>query len=180
MSNFDWLSLVKTVAPWIGTAIAGPAGPLVGMAVGAAADALGLSERTVDAVKNAVSGATPEMLQAMKRADQDFALHMQEIGFKNIEALEAIAAGDRDSARKMQMANPSWVPAALSIITTTGYFIVLIGMLTKHLNVTDSTVGQMMLGSLTTAWAGVLAYWMGTTRDSNEKTKMIAQSAPAK
>lgn len=179
--SFDWVSLVKTVAPWIGTAIAGPAGgPLVGMAVNAAADALGLSEKTVEAVKTAISGATPEMLQAMKKADQDFALHMQEIGFKNIEALEAIAAADRDSARKMQMAAPSWVPATLSCAVTAGYFIVLIGMMTKTLLINDSQVALMMLGSLTTAWGSVLAYWFGTTRESNRKSDLLAQAQPVK
>lgn len=176
----NWLTIIKTVAPWIGTAIAGPAGPLVGMAVSAAAEALGVKDKTVEAVKNAFSGATPEQLQAFKKADQDFALRMQELGFKQITDLEAIAAADRDSARKMQMSTPSWVPAALSIIVTVGYFVVLIGMLAKVFVVTDSTVGLMMLGSLTTAWAGVLAYWLGTTRDSNEKTKIIAQSGAVK
>jgi heme A synthase len=176
----DWLALVKTVAPWIGTAIAGPAGPLVGMAVSAAADALGLSEKTVEAVKAAVSGATPEMLQAMKRADQDFALRMQEIGFKNIADLEAIAAADRDSARKMQISAPSWVPAALSVTVTIGYFVVLIGMMTRTLQLNDSQVMLMMLGSLTTAWGVVLAYWFGTTRESNRKSDMLAQATPVK
>lgn len=169
----DFANIIKVVAPWIGTALGGPLG---GLAVEAASSALGLSTKTKEAVQQAISGATPEQMLALKKADQDFQVQMQALGFKNEADLESIAAGDRDSARKMQMANPSWVPAALSIITTTGYFIVLIGMLTKYLNVTDSTVGQMMLGSLTTAWAGVLAYWMGTTRDSNEKTKMIAQA----
>ena len=174
----DWKALLKTVAPWIGTAIAGPAGPLVGMAIGAAADALGLSEKTADAVKAAVSGMSAEQVQAMKKADQDFALRMQEIGFKNIEALEAIAAADRDSARKMQIAVPSWVPAALSILITVGYFVVLIGMLTDVFVIADSQVGLMMLGSLTTAWAVVLAYWFGTTRESNRKSDLLALSNP--
>lgn len=50
----DFNALIKTVAPWIGTALAGPLG---GMAVTAAADALGLSDKTVDSVKQAITGA---------------------------------------------------------------------------------------------------------------------------
>ena len=65
----DWTTIFKTVAPWIGTALAGPLG---GMAVTAAADALGLSEKTTDAIKQAVSGATPEQMLALKQADQAF------------------------------------------------------------------------------------------------------------
>lgn len=175
--NDNITSILKVVCPWIGTAIGGPLG---GLAVEAVSKVLSLSDKTTDAVKSAISGATPEQMLALQKADQDFKVQMQALGFKNEADLEAIAAGDRDSARKMQMASPSWIPAALSIIVTSGYFVVLIGMMTKYLSVTDSQVGLMMLGSLTTAWAGVLAYWMGTTRDSNNKTNLIAQSAPVK
>ncbi|MCZ2965452.1 hypothetical protein NYY77_18915, partial [Acinetobacter baumannii] len=63
----DWKSLIATVAPWIGTALGGPLG---GMAVTAAADALGLSEKTETALKTALSGASPADLLAIKQADQ--------------------------------------------------------------------------------------------------------------
>lgn len=173
----DFTNIIKVVAPWIGTALGGPLG---GLAVEAASNALGLSTKTKEAVQQAISGATPEQMLALKKADQDFQVQMQALGFKNEADLEAIAAGDRDSARKMQISAPSWVPAALSIIVTSGYFIVLIGMMTKTLIINDSQVALMMLGSLTTAWGGVLAYWFGTTRESNRKSDMLAMSAPIK
>lgn len=86
----DWKALVSTVAPWIGTALGGPLG---GMAVEAAANALGLNNKTVESVKAALSGVTPEQMLALKRADQAFALQMQTLGFKNVADMEAIAAG---------------------------------------------------------------------------------------
>ena len=36
----------------------------------------------------------------------------------------------------------------------------------------------MMLGSLTTGWGVVMAFWFGTTSDSGRKTELLAQ-APA-
>lgn len=84
--------------------------------------ALGLSDKTTDAVRQAISGATPEQMLALKQADQEFALQMQALGFKQVTDLEALAAGDRKDARAMQIAQRSWVPAALSIIVTIGYF----------------------------------------------------------
>ncbi|MBB3178114.1 hypothetical protein [Variovorax sp. Sphag1AA] len=63
---------------------------------------------------------------------------------------------------------------------TVGYFTVLIGMMTKTLLINDSQVALMMLGSLTTAWGSVLAYWFGTTRESNRKSDMLAQADPKK
>ena len=133
----DFTSIIKTVAPWIGTALGGPLG---GMAVEAAANALGLSDKTVDAVKQAIGGATPEQMLALKQADQAFALQMQALDFKQISDLEALAAGDRASARSMQTAKPSPVPALLSIGVTTGYFGILIGVMLGWLRIDDSQV----------------------------------------
>lgn len=175
----DWLALVKTVAPWIGTAIAGPAGPLVGMAVSAAADALGLSEKTVEAVKAAVSGATPEMLMAMKRADQDFAVRMQEIGFKSIADLEAIAAADRDSARKMNAATHSIVPALLTCFVVGAFTATLVLLLKFDVPATNRDIIVYMIGQLSGGFTSALAFWLGTTRDSAKKTDLLAQAAPS-
>lgn len=172
----DWTKLVSTVAPWIGTALGGPLG---GMAVEAAANALGLSDKTVDSVKQALAGATPEQMLALKKADQDFALQMQTLGFKQIADMEALAAGDRKDARSMQVSKPSPVPALLSIGVTLGYFGILIGMMLGWLKVDNSQALLLMLGSLGTAWGAVMAFWFGTTRDSGRKTELLAQSTPS-
>lgn len=169
----DWQSIVKTVAPWIGTALAGPFG---GMAVDAISGALGLSNKTVDAVKQAIAGATPEQMLALKKADQDFALQMQALGFKQVTDLEAIAAGDRKDARDMQKTTRSRVPAILSIAVTIGYFLILVGMMTGELKVSDSQALLIMLGSLGTGWGMVMAFWFGTTHDSGRKTEMLAEA----
>jgi len=173
----DWKSIVSTVAPWIASAVTGPLG---GLAVGAVADALGLSDKTEDSIKAALSGVTPEQMLALKNADQAFALQMQELGFKNISDLEAIAAGDRASARSMQTAKPSPVPALLSLLVTGGYFGILVGVMLGWLHIDDSQALLLMLGSLTTAWGAVMAFWFGTTRDSGVKTQLLANSTPIK
>lgn len=171
----DWTKLVSTVAPWIGTALGGPLG---GMAVEAAANALGLSTKTVDSVKQALSGATPEQMLALKNADQAFALQMQALGFKQLVDMETLAAGDRKDARGMQVSKPSPVPALLSVGVTLGYFGILIGMMLGWLKVDNSQALLLMLGSLGTAWGAVMAFWFGTTRDSGRKTELLAQSSP--
>ena len=171
----DWKTIVSTVAPWIGTALGGPLG---GMAVEAAANAFGLSTKTVDSVKQALSGATPEQMLALKQADQAFAMQMQTLGFKNVADMEALAAGDRKDARAMQTTKPSPVPAVLSIGVTVGYFGILVGMMLGLLNVNDSQALLIMLGSLGTAWGMVMAFWFGTTRDSSRKTDLLAQAPP--
>ena len=92
----DFTSIIKTVAPWIGTALAGPLG---GMALTAASGALGLPDATTASLKQALSGVTPEQMLALKTADQSFALQMQELGYKEVADIESIAAGDRKDAR---------------------------------------------------------------------------------
>lgn len=169
----DWRSIISTVAPWIGTALGGPLG---GLAVEAAANALGISEKTTDAVKQALSGATPEQMLALKKADQDFALQMQALGFKQITDLEELAAGDRKDARAMQVSVRSVVPAVLSVLVTVGFFSLLTGMMTGALKVSDSQALLLMLGSLTTGWGVVMAFWFGTTHDSGRKTELLAQA----
>jgi len=173
----DWKVILGTVAPWIGTALGGPLG---GLAVEAATHALGLSEKTSEGLKNALAGATAADMLALKKADQEFQVQMQAMGFKNLTDLEGIAAGDRKDARDMQKTTRSKIPAVLSILVTLGYFGILVGMMLGKLEVQDSDSLLLMLGSLTTAWGGVVAYWFGTTASSGEKTQLLAKAQPVK
>jgi hypothetical protein len=173
--NMDWKAIVGTVAPWIGTALGGPLG---GMAVEAAAGALGLSEKTTDAVKAAISGATPEQMLALKKADQDFALQMQALGFKQVTDLEAIAAGDRKDARSMQVALRSVVPAALTWFLVSAFVGTLCGLFMREVPAANRDVLVYMAGQLSGFTAAAVAFWLGTTRNSEDKTRMLAASKP--
>lgn len=158
--SFDFGALLKTVAPWIGTALGGPLG---GMAVEAASNALGLSDKTEKALKTALSGLTPEQMLALKQADQAFQLQMQAAGFKQISDLEAIAAGDRDSARKMQMANHSAVPALLTCFVVGAFTATLLLLLKYDVPVTNRDIVVYMIGQLSGGFTSALAFWLGTT-----------------
>lgn len=173
----DWMSLIKTVAPWIGTAIGGPLG---GMAVEAAATALGVSDKTTDALKQALSGVTPEQMLSLKQADQAFALQMQALGFKNVADLESIAAADRANAREMQVAKPSFVPALLTCFVVGAFTATLILLLKYDVPVTNRDIVVYMIGQLSGGFTSALAFWLGTTRESGRKTELLAQSSPGK
>ena len=173
----DFTQIIKTVAPWIGTALGGPFG---GMAITAAANAMGLGEKTMDAIKNAISGATPADLLALKEADQNFALQMQALGFKQITDLEGIAAADRDSARKMQIGTQSFVPALLTCFVVGAFTATLILLLKFDVPATNRDIVVYMIGQLSGGFTSALAFWLGTTRDSGRKTELLAQATPAK
>lgn len=168
----DWQSLIKTVAPWLGTALGGPLG---GMAVGAIADALGINEKTTDAVKQAISGATPEQMLALKAADQNFAMTMQKMGFEHLESIEKLSNDDRNSARLREVSVRDYTPMVLAATITIGFFGVLAKMMIGH-PVENSDVLNIMLGSLGTSWTGVVAYYFGSSAHSQRKTELLAQA----
>lgn len=166
---FDWKALLGTVAPTLATAFGGP---LAGMATKAVIGALGLSPDASDSqVALAMANATPADLLALKKADQDFAGHMKELDVD----LERISAGDRDSARKMQISTGSWVPGVLALGITSGFFGILAWMLVYGIrkDVAGSEAMILMLGSLGTAWVGVVSYYFGSSAGSQHKDATI-------
>lgn len=173
----DLTSILKTVAPWIGTALGGPLG---GMAVEAASNALGLGDKTTDALKQALSGATPEQMLALKSADQKFSIDMQSLGFAHLEALEKIGNDDRNSARQREMTVRDMTPMILAYGVTLGFFGVLATIMFCSIPNASRDVLNIMLGSLGTAWTGVIAYYFGSSSGSDRKTELLAKSPAAK
>lgn len=172
----DFAKIIGTVAPWIATALGGPLG---GLAVEAATQALGIGEKTTEALKQAIAGATPEQMLALKQADQAFALQMQALGFKQIADMEALAAGDRDSARKLQASTHSNIPALLTCFVVGAFTATLVLLLHFDVPATNRDIVVYMIGQLSGGFTSALAFWLGTTRDSGRKTELLAQAAPA-
>ena len=166
---------LKTIAPMLGTALGGPLG---GAAATFIANRLGMDDQTVEAVSKAITGGkmTPDQISQIKLAELEF----EKFCKTNAIDLEKVHAGDRASARDMLRATGSYVPAILTFGITIGYFVVLLGMMLKQFTVADSQVMLMMLGQLGTAWGVTIAFWFGTTRNSQEKTNLLANSSPAK
>lgn len=166
----DW---IKTLAPLLGTALGSPLG---GAAAAFIADKLGVQEKTVEAVSKVLNDGklTPEQIVSIKQAELDFQKFLEGNKIK----LEEIAAADRGSARDLLKTTRSYVPATLTFGITIGYFVVLIGMMLKLFEVSDSQVMLIMLGQLGTAWGVTIAFWFGTTKGSSDKTEMLANSKP--
>jgi hypothetical protein len=159
--------LLGQIAPTIATAIGGP---VAGMAVKALAGALGLSQdASSDDVQTALMNATPEQLATVKKIDADFKVQMKELDID----LERIAAGDRDSARNMQMQTNDWIPRAMAIMVTFGFFGILTWLLTKGVPPTGSETLIYMLGALGTAWTGIVQFYFGSSAGSKAKTDAL-------
>lgn len=175
----DILGVVAKLAPSIA---AGLGGPLAGGAVMALEGAFGLNtagdtKDKQDALVAAISGATPDQLLAMKQADQNYAIRMQELGFKDVESLEALAAGDRDSARKREMDIKDNTPKILAYAMTIGFFATLAFMLFANVPTGSRDLLNIMLGMLGTSFVSVIAYYFGSSAGSSEKTKLLAAAS---
>ena len=166
------LDLVRTVAPSIASAVGGP---LAGMATKAISEALlGKPDGSEEELLQAAARATPEQLLALKKAENDFALQMRELDID----LERIASEDRDSARNREIKTKDWTPKILAGGITVGYFGVLFYMLTHGLPTTGGSEAMLvMLGTLGTAFGGVMAYYFGSSAGSKEKTEALNRMA---
>lgn len=167
----DWQNVIKTVAPWIGTALGGPLG---GMAVGAIADALGLPEKTTDAVKQALAGVTAEQMLALKKADLDFQAKMQELGFTHIEKLAELEFKDRDSARNREIQTRDNTNKILAFVII-GAFIAMVGATLMGWTKAESVLAGTLIGYLSAKAEQVLSYYFGSTSGSSRKTELLAK-----
>ena len=164
--------LIGSVAPTIATALGGP---VAGMAVKAISGALfGHDNASQDEIMTALANPTGDQLAALKKIDADFAVQMKALDIN----LERIAAGDRDSARDMQKETRDWIPRALAVSVTVGFFAILLYMLVYGLPTTGNEALLLLLGALQTAWGGIIAFYFGSSSGSQKKDQMIYNSKP--
>ena len=167
----DWL---KQLAPLLGTALAGPLG---GAAAAFIADKLGVEQRTVEAVTDALQNSklTPEQVQSVKLAEIEFEKFLKQ----NQIDLETLHAGDRKDARAMFSATRSKMPAVLTCGLGLGFFSVL-GWMLHDPTVKESAPLMIMLGVLGAEFTAACKFWFGTTSGSQEKSHLLANSTPSK
>jgi len=166
--------LLSSVAPSIATALGGP---LAGMGVKALSKAFfGNENSTEEDLQSALSTASPDQLSQLKKVDNDFKVQMKSLDID----LERISADDRASARNMQKEVKDWIPRALAISVTLGFFAILIYMLIYGLPTTGNEALLLLLGALQTAWGGIIAFYFGSSSGSQKKDAMIYNSTPNK
>jgi len=161
----DWLT---QIAPTIATALGGP---LAGMAVAAVSKAIGVAP---EEVQNVISAGKLDASQvaAIQQAELELKKQAQEM---NLDFAK-LANDDRKSARDMQSVTKSFIPPVLALLVTLGFFGILIGLMTKAFATSDALM--LMLGSLGTAWTGIIAFYFGSSASSQNKDALLHQSTP--
>lgn len=172
----DWRAVLGTVAPWIGAAAAGGVPALVGMAASEIGKAFGTDMKpTVEAIEQALAGASPEQMLALKQADNEFAAKMQQLGFEHIQTLEKVAADDRASARAMHTAVRDLSTPILSYMVALAFFGTIYILFTQSVQVQPEMrdVVMIMIGTLSATFSQVMNFRFGTSAGSKEKTELL-------
>lgn len=165
---FDWKQVLGTLAPTAATLLGGP---FAGLAVKAIGDALGMSGAKVEEVQQALASGnlTGDQIIALKQAELDLQKHLADNGIK----LEEVAAGDRDSARRREISIKDSTPKVLAYSVTVGFFGTLGALMSGSVGTTGHDVLLVMIGSLGTAWTGIISYYFGSSAGSAAKTDIM-------
>lgn len=158
-------NVIATVAPTLGAALGGPLGALAGNVISAA---LGGKD-----VEQALVEQKPETLLALRKAEQDFVLKLEELGVER----ERIEMADRVSARDMAKVNMKpqlWI----SGLFLGGYFGVLVMRMGGILepDASDREIINTLMSVLTTGVPLILAFWFGSTAGSAVKSELLYRS----
>ena len=163
----SWLS---QIAPTIATAIGGPLG---GLAYEAVSKVLGVDQ---DSAKKMLEDGklSGDQIAAIQQAEIQLKAQEEQLGLN----FAKLSVEDKKSARDMQIATKSWVPPVLAVAVTIGFFSILTGLMLG--GVAHGTEIDIMLGSLGTAWTGIIAFYFGSSASSQSKDSMIFNSTPMK
>jgi hypothetical protein len=141
------------------------------MAYGVVAKVMGISPD--DAQKTIETGKlTAEQIASVQLAEIEIKARAQELGLD----FAKVAADDRKSAREMQATTRSFMPPVLGLIVTLGFFGILGGLMTGVVHTSDALM--LMLGSLGTAWTGIVAFYFGSSAGSQAKDDLLHKSSP--
>ena len=163
----NWIETLKAVAPTVATALGGP---LAGAAVSALGGILGVPDATQDTIAKLFKDGqlSQEHLAEIRKLELEYQNNEKERGFKYAE----LEYKNQDSARQMQIATHSRMPAILTVMVTIGFFGILT-LLFFHPELRGNEIVMMMVGQLSAVWAGCVAFYTGTTFGSANKNAML-------
>jgi hypothetical protein len=179
----DVLGFLKKAAPWVAQAVASVAPGPIGIVAGVVAKKFG-DNSTIKPTRDSLLAAltplmsTDEGRTRLAQIEADTQKAFNDLNIKEIDEiieLEKTAAGDRDSARKLQATTRSRVLPALAIVIAAGYLLLLIGMMSGWLKASDNQALMLLLGGLNSAFTCVIAFYFGSSADSHRKTELLSE-----
>ena len=164
------MSWIESIAPTIASCLGGP---LAGLAVEAVSKAIGVDPSAVQDTINS-GKLSAEQIASIQAAEIQLKAKAQEMSLD----FEQLAVEDRKSAREMQTTTRSWIPPVLAVGVTGGFFGILFGLMYGQIQHAPQI--DIMLGSLGTAWTGIIGFYFGSSASSQNKDTLLHQSTPTK
>jgi hypothetical protein len=142
--------------------------------VSAISKAIGVDpDKVGDMISN--NKLSAEQIAQVKIAEIELQKQAQELGLH----FEKLEVEDRKSAREMQATTRSMMPPLLACAVTIGFFAIMVLMFFNKVDSSNPAI-LMMLGSLGTAWTGIIAYYFGSSAGSQAKTDLLSKSGASK
>jgi hypothetical protein len=157
----DIAEKVAQIAPLAGTLLGGPAGGAVGALIG---KALGV-DPTPDAVSQVM--LNPDSVLKLKELESTERQHLLSMQLQTLQIELADTQDARDKHQQSKM--PAYICGALTVLVGMGAA----ALFTMHIPDGNKEIAYLLFGTLLAKWGDSIAYWVGTTRSSAEKTKLL-------
>jgi len=160
----SWTDKLLEYAPDIAGAIMSGGTTLPALAIKAFKDATGEDVTTEAEVKVVVDKLTPEMKLKLASANNAFKIEMAKLS----NELTNSELSDKQDARKQH--KHSKMPAVINVALT--LMVAACGvMIFQHSIPTENAeLAYLLFGALVAKWGDSIAYWVGTTRSSADKS----------
>ena|SRR3990167_797003 len=171
-------SVMKTAFPFIAAALSA-GGPLGTMATSALSKGLGIELKKDEDVDQAIanlSATNPDAIAKLKEIENNFQIQMTQLGFDQVEKMEALAVSDRASARNREIAVRDKMPMILALAVTGGFFAVFVIIIKVPIPTAVHDLVLIMLGGLAGNFNSVINYFFGSSSGSATKTDILAKT----
>jgi len=159
--------VLGTIAPVLASLLPGPLGGMVQKLV---ASALGSPDASPAEIDKILATASPDTLLKLKQAEDDFVTKMKGMDVD----LEKLAVDDKASARTMQVATKSRVPAVLAAVVVIGWIGMVIYLMTGTIPPTNREIVIQAVGTMSGALMLVLGFYYGSSSASAKKDETIS------
>lgn len=154
----NWKGLLGGVAPVIANALTGGAPAAAAAALSFAGRALlGSDKATADEVAAAIAGASPEQLERLRIAEQEFSLQL----VTKLVELEKVDADDRSNARAAQIATHSKTPDLITYAIVFMFAAALTALIFVPVPPDNKTQVDAMVEALKMLNMTAFGYWLG-------------------
>jgi hypothetical protein len=177
----DWKQIgakIAGAAPILGGLIGGPAGAGVGQVVNLVAGALGIEpdQATPEAVAHQLE-SDPEALLKLRQLETTHAEELQRIALEQLR----VELADRADARAREIAitrstgQRDYQLYILAWLVVVGFGALCAVLMRYAVPEGSSQVVYMLFGSLASGFTLVLQYFFGSSRSSQDKTRLLTQ-----